>query len=137
MGVGQGVGDLPRDLDSVFDGELLFFGQPGPEGLALHKGHHVEEEAVGLTRIEKRQDAGMVAGCRPRTRCANENASRLIPDGKNNGHGRAPHPSLHCFHPILVLDTDSLVRFRIGAVTETRFRLLAHELTCPDFHSPG
>ena len=56
VGVVQRRGDLGGDPDRVGHGELLLPVEPAPERLPLDEGHDVEEEAVGLARVEQRQD---------------------------------------------------------------------------------
>ena len=56
VGVVERGGHLARDPHRLGDGELLLPVEPGPERLALDERHDVEEEAVGLARVEQRQD---------------------------------------------------------------------------------
>ena len=45
--------------ESLLDRELLLPGEAVTQGFALDIGHHIEELAVGRTRIVKRQDVGV------------------------------------------------------------------------------
>ncbi len=54
------VGHFPRDPHRVVHGQLLFAYQPVAQRFALDVRHHVEDEAVGLARIEQRQDVRML-----------------------------------------------------------------------------
>ena len=49
-------GDLAGDPDRVVDRELLLPVEPVAQRLALDERHDVEEEAVGLARVEQRED---------------------------------------------------------------------------------
>ena len=49
-----------RDLECVLDAELLLPVNLVPEGVPFHIRHHVVEELLSLTRIEERQDMGML-----------------------------------------------------------------------------
>ncbi len=53
VGVIEGGGHFGRDPHRVGHRELLLPIEPGPEGFSFHEGHHVEEEGVGLARIEE------------------------------------------------------------------------------------
>ena len=54
------VGDLDQEPDGLVHRELALAGQAVAEALAVHVGHHVIEEALGLARIEQRQDVRML-----------------------------------------------------------------------------
>ena len=54
------VGDLARDPHRVVDRELLLAVEPVAERLALDERHDVVEEAVGLARVEQREDVRML-----------------------------------------------------------------------------
>ena len=56
VGVVERRGHLGGDPHRVGHGELLLPVEPAPERLALDEGHDVEEEAVGLARVEQRED---------------------------------------------------------------------------------
>jgi hypothetical protein len=56
VGVVQGVGHLGGDPDGVGHRQLLLPIEALPERLALDERHHVEQEAVGLARVEQGQD---------------------------------------------------------------------------------
>ena len=56
VGVVQRRRDLGRDADGFRNGELLLAIEPLAQGLALDEGHDVEQVAVGLARVEQRQD---------------------------------------------------------------------------------
>jgi hypothetical protein len=56
VGVVERRGHLLGDADGIGHGELLLAGQPVAQGLPFDERHHVEQVAVGLTRIEQRQD---------------------------------------------------------------------------------
>src|SRR5262245_48072642 len=60
VGVGEGVGDLARDLDRRVDRERSLPGQPAPERLALDIGHDVVEDPVGFPGVEDWKDVRMV-----------------------------------------------------------------------------
>ena len=56
----QRGGDLLGDADGIRHGELLLAGQAFAQGLPFDEGHDVEQEAVGLARIEQREDMGVL-----------------------------------------------------------------------------
>ena len=56
MGVVERGTDGRRDVYRVGNGELVFAHQPRAEGFAVHKGHHIEQEPIGASGIEERQD---------------------------------------------------------------------------------
>jgi hypothetical protein len=60
VGVVQGVGHVPGDLDRLLDAELSFPVDAVPERLTLDVGHDVVEEAVGLAGVEEGKDVGML-----------------------------------------------------------------------------
>ena len=60
VGVVERGGYLDRDPDRLGDGELLLPAEPGPERLTLDEGHDVEEESVGLPRVEEGEDVGVL-----------------------------------------------------------------------------
>ena len=60
VGVLERTGDLRGKAHRLIHGKLLLTVDPVPEGLALDIGHDVEEEAVGFTGIEERQDVWML-----------------------------------------------------------------------------
>ena len=51
--------DLPRDGDGVVDREIALAVEPVAERLALEEGHDVEQLAVGVARVEQRDDVRM------------------------------------------------------------------------------
>ena len=52
----QRLGDVRRNPDRLIDRKLFLPLDPLPERLSLHEGHDVEQERVGLTRVEERKD---------------------------------------------------------------------------------
>src|SRR5204862_398459 len=56
----QGIGHFPRDDQRLLHRELRLPDQPVAERLALDVGHDIVEKAGRLSRIEKRQDVGVV-----------------------------------------------------------------------------
>ena len=56
VGVLQRVGHLAGDAHRVLDGQLLLARQPVAQRLALDVGHDVEDQPVGLARVEQRED---------------------------------------------------------------------------------
>ncbi len=56
----QRVGHLARDAERVFEGKLPFPLQSSAQGLPAHVGHDIEEEAVGGSGIQQRQNVGML-----------------------------------------------------------------------------
>ena len=56
VGVVERAGHLGGDPDRVGDGELLLAVEPVAQRLALDERHDVEQVAVGLARVEQRQD---------------------------------------------------------------------------------
>ena len=64
VGVGQGVAHLDHDLDRFVDRQFPLMRQSVPQVVPLDKGHHVVEKAVGLPRVEQRQDVRVLKpGC--------------------------------------------------------------------------
>ena len=60
VGVVERVGDLAGDPYGLVHRELLLARQPDAEALALDVRHDVEDEAVGLARVEQRQNVGVL-----------------------------------------------------------------------------
>ncbi len=60
MRVVQRVGHLGRDPHRLLDPQLLLAVQLVAQRLALDVGHDVVEEAIGLARIEQREDVGVL-----------------------------------------------------------------------------
>ena len=60
VGVGERLGDVAEEPHRVGDRQLAAPGQPVAERLALDVRHDVVEEAVGLARVEQRQDVGVL-----------------------------------------------------------------------------
>ena len=56
VGVVERRGHLGGDPDGVGDGELLLAVEPVAQRLAVDERHDVEQVAVGLARVEQRQD---------------------------------------------------------------------------------
>ena len=56
VGVVERRGHLARDAHRVGHGELLLATQPIAQRLTFDVRHHIEQERVGLTRVEQRQD---------------------------------------------------------------------------------
>jgi hypothetical protein len=66
VGIREGVGHLPCDLDGLRNGELLLPQELLPEGLPFHEGHDVEREALHVTGVQHRKDVRMAqAGRNP------------------------------------------------------------------------
>ena len=59
VGVSECIGELARDLPHVLEGELLLPIEALPQGLALHVGHHIVEQAVGVAGVMQREDVRM------------------------------------------------------------------------------
>ena len=51
MGMVESIGDCGSDPNGLVHRKLFLSVDAVPEGLALHIRHHVEQEAIGLTRI--------------------------------------------------------------------------------------
>ncbi len=60
MRVGQRVGGLPQQASHFGHGKPALALELLPQGLALDVRHHIEQEAVGLARVEHRQDMRML-----------------------------------------------------------------------------
>ncbi len=60
MGVVERAGHLAGDGEGLADGQLLLAGEPVAQRFAFDERHDVEEEAVGLARIEERKDVGVL-----------------------------------------------------------------------------
>jgi len=56
MGVAERHGDRARDPDRLPHGQLALPVEALPQALPIDEGHHVEEEALRLPRVEQRQD---------------------------------------------------------------------------------
>jgi len=56
----QSLGHVGRNAHRLVHRKLVLAVELLPQALALHVRHHVEEEAVGLARIEEGQDVGML-----------------------------------------------------------------------------
>ena len=56
VGVAQRVSHLAGDTQRVVERQLLLAVQPVSQRLALDQRHGIEEEAIGLARVEQRQD---------------------------------------------------------------------------------
>jgi hypothetical protein len=54
------LGRLEGDPHRVGHRQLTLALEPGAQRLALHVGHHVPEESVGLAGVEERQDVGVL-----------------------------------------------------------------------------
>jgi hypothetical protein len=52
VGIVERAGDLAGDPDGLVHRELFLARQPDAKALALHERHDVEDEAVGLARVE-------------------------------------------------------------------------------------
>ena len=59
MGIRQGGGHVPRDLDRIFEGERVFADEPLAERLARDVRHHEEREAVSDAGVEQGEDVRM------------------------------------------------------------------------------
>jgi len=60
VGIPEGVGDLPGDLDGLVHEELPLARHSLTEGLPFDERHDIEDGASGLARIKERED--MAAG---------------------------------------------------------------------------
>ncbi len=60
VGIVERARDLDREPDRFVDGKFLLAGEAIPERFARDEGHHIVEEAVNLSRIEQREDVGML-----------------------------------------------------------------------------
>ena len=60
VGVVEGGRDFPGEPQRVVHRELPLPAQPGPERFPGDVGHHVVEQAVGVTRVDQPQDVGML-----------------------------------------------------------------------------
>ena len=54
------AGDLLGEPDRVVHGELLLSVEPAPERFAIDERHDVEQQAVGGTGVEQREDVGVL-----------------------------------------------------------------------------
>ncbi len=55
----QRTGHLARNAHGIRDRQLALRVEPLAQGLALHHRHHVEQRALGVARVEQRQDMWM------------------------------------------------------------------------------
>ena len=62
VGVLQGAADFAGDLERGIERKLLFPRETLPERLPICEGHHVIEQAIGLSRVEQRQNVGVLKG---------------------------------------------------------------------------
>jgi hypothetical protein len=53
-------GHLVRDRQRIVERKLVLTLEPLPQRLALDPGHHVVQKASGLTRVEEREDVGVL-----------------------------------------------------------------------------
>ena len=60
VGVVQRCGDRAGDLERLLQREVPLTLETLPQGLPIHKRHHVVEELPGLPRIVQRHDVGML-----------------------------------------------------------------------------
>ena len=58
--IGERRGNLARELDGGVDGQAALAREPGAQGFALDEGHGVPELSAGFTRVEDRQDVGVL-----------------------------------------------------------------------------
>jgi len=59
VGIIQGSGDFPGDLECIFEGELLFAVEPRSQRFAFYIGRNVVQESVGRARIEQWKNVWM------------------------------------------------------------------------------
>src|SRR5690606_4897894 len=60
VGNGERLGDLPGDVDGVFQRKLRLAVEAVAERLALDEGHHVVEQVAGLPQVVHPHDAGVL-----------------------------------------------------------------------------